>query len=161
MQISVSIILTRNYTENELIVLLLVSCYPHSAQAECSFAMRTCHSIKAIKLQSAWLLLHHFDERTIIQPMPSLMSSSGLNILGKTLLNCIKWSQKGEVHLIAWNSWSQTKYLFPWVFACSCPSSFPAVRPNFSVFSEKISWFTTSKACISSAFVYISLHPDK
>lgn len=41
------------------------------------------------------------------------------------------------------------------------PSSFPSVRPNFPVFSEKISRIIRSKACISSVFVYISLHPGK
>lgn len=160
-QLSVSIIMRPIYREKELIVSLLVPCYPHCNPAEWSLAKRTNHWIKTIKLQRARLQFHHFDEGTIIQPIAILMSSSGLNILGETLLSCIKLSQKGEVHLIAWNSWSHTKYLFPRAFACSCPSSFPAVKPNFPVFTEKISRFTRSKACISSAFVYISLHHDK
>ena len=120
-QISVSIIMSLIYSENELIVWLLVPCYPQFAPAEWSFAMRTWHWIKTIKLQRARLQLCHFDEGTIIPPIPILMSSSGLNILGETVLSCIKLSQKGEVHLIAWKSRSQTKYLFPWAFACCAP----------------------------------------
>lgn len=119
--ISVSVIMSPIYDKNELIVSLLVPCYPHFAPDEWSFAMRTCHWIKTIKLQRARLQLRHFDEGTIIPPIPILMSSSGLNILGETLLSCIKLSQKGEVHLIAWKSWSQTKYVFPWAFARSRP----------------------------------------
>lgn len=123
-QISVSIIMSPIHRENELIVKLLVPCYPQYAPAEWSVAMRTCHRTKTIKLQRARLQLCHFDEWTIIRPVPILWSSSGLNILGETVLSCIKLSQKGDVHLIAWNSRSQTKYLFPWVFAfCAPPPS--------------------------------------
>lgn len=51
MPISVSIIMGPIYSENRLIVWLLVPCYPQYAPAEWSFAMRTCHWMKTIKLQ--------------------------------------------------------------------------------------------------------------
>lgn len=94
-QIPVSVTMNPMYSKDELIVSLLVPYYPHFAPDEWSFAMRTCHWIKTIKLQRARLQLQHFDEGTIIPPIPILMSSSGLNILGETLLSCIKLSQKG------------------------------------------------------------------
>lgn len=114
----------RLLSENELISLisqLLVTCYPQYAPAECSFTTWTCHWIKTIKLQRAPLQRCHFDEGTVIPLTPIRTSSLGLNTSGKTVLSCTKLSQTGEAHLIAWNSWSHTKYHFPWVFACRAP----------------------------------------
>lgn len=103
------------------------------------FATRTCHCMGTIKLQRAWLQLRHFDEGTIIPPMPILTGFLGLNFSfffwRGALLSCITLSQKGEVRLIAWNSWSQTKYLFPG--ALLPPPPLPAVRPNFPCFHRE------------------------